>query len=58
MLQGVDVALGLTALRGRADKYLDLLRMFVLGHANDTSAIAVARANTMTRRRLSALRMP
>jgi two-component system sensor histidine kinase/response regulator len=42
MLQGVDVAQGLTALRGRADKYLDLLRMFVLGHANDTNAIAVA----------------
>jgi two-component system sensor histidine kinase/response regulator len=41
-LRGVDIALGLTALRGRADKYLDLLRMFVLGHANDTSAIASA----------------
>lgn len=41
-LHGVDVAQGLTALRGQADKYLDLLRMFVLGHANDTNAIAAA----------------
>ncbi len=41
-LNGVDIAQGLAALRGRVDRYLDLLRMFVLGHANDTIAIANA----------------
>jgi signal transduction histidine kinase/HPt (histidine-containing phosphotransfer) domain-containing protein/ActR/RegA family two-component response regulator len=40
LLPGLDVARGLGALRGKTGKYLDLLRQFVAGHADDMSALA------------------
>jgi HPt (histidine-containing phosphotransfer) domain-containing protein len=38
-LLGLDVARGLTVLRGKNTKYLDLLRQFVAGHADDMNAL-------------------
>ena len=40
-LPGLDVARGLAALRGKPSKYLDLLRQFVAGHADDMSRLTV-----------------
>ena len=37
---GLDIARGLTVLRGNNAKYLDLLRQFVAGHADDMSPLA------------------
>jgi two-component system sensor histidine kinase/response regulator len=38
-LPGLDVARGLAALRGKAGKYMDLLRQFVAGHADDMNLL-------------------
>ena len=38
-LPGVDVTQGLLALRGKAVKYLGLMRQFILSHANDTNSL-------------------
>jgi len=40
-LLGLDVTRGLAALRGNSIKYLDLLRQFVAGHADDMTPLAV-----------------
>jgi signal transduction histidine kinase/CheY-like chemotaxis protein len=39
-IPGFDVARGLSALRGNAAKYLDLVRQFVAGHIDDMRALA------------------
>ncbi len=36
---GLNVTRGLAAVRGKADRYLDLLRRFIAGHADDTTLI-------------------
>lgn len=38
-LPGMDVARGLTTLRGKKEKYLALMRRFAAGHANDMAAL-------------------
>jgi len=37
--RGLNVSRGLAAVRGKADRYLDLLRRFIAGHADDTTLI-------------------
>lgn len=39
---GVDIACGLALMRGRVDKYLDLLRRFIVSHSNDMFELEVA----------------
>ncbi len=36
---GLNVTRGLAAVRGKADRYLDLLRRFIAGHVDDTTQI-------------------
>ncbi|MDP1525191.1 MAG: ATP-binding protein [Rhodocyclaceae bacterium] len=36
---GLNVTRGLAAVRGKADRYLDLLRRFIAGHVDDTTLI-------------------
>jgi two-component system sensor histidine kinase/response regulator len=36
---GLNVTRGLAAVRGKVDRYLDLLRRFIAGHADDTTLI-------------------
>jgi signal transduction histidine kinase/HPt (histidine-containing phosphotransfer) domain-containing protein len=43
-LPGVDVTQGLLVLRGKVAKYLDLMRQFILGHANDMDALQASLA--------------
>jgi PAS domain S-box-containing protein len=42
---GIDVVQGLASLRGKAEKYLDMMRRFVESHADDVTQIAACLAN-------------
>ena len=43
-LPGVDVTQGLLVLRGKAARYLGLMRQFILSHANDTNILQASLA--------------